>query len=408
MGLLLWLAVPAFAKDKEKIKRLTPTVRGSSGLFSLYVADTYRVGELSLAFHGIQFNREPGDIDITLFPASFTLGLHDRLEAFVSWEAHKRVNADAIMVNKLSPRGTISPARLANGILAYFNDTPFMDVGFGNGTGDLWTGIKFNLLSELRNNPLGLALQPIARVFLTDRREHLLRGLTSGATDAGLDIIVSKSLGVGTMVTGNLGFLSGQDLKGIKRQERLQWGVGLEAPLGTQKAYAILEVISSTFFGSGGPGEANPVSPLDLHAGLRTFPTPWLSIGGAYVLGLRSLNENRFGVPATGRQGWIVQIAFQHKTNRPPTIECSLDKGTITEGESASIKIRVLDPDDDVLSIIWRAPGSKIYQLQGSARFDSTGLKPGKYNIVGEVSDGEHKAACIVGITVEERKSSLP
>ena len=79
------------AQDKEKIKQLVPSAQGSTGLFNLYLADTLRRGEVSLGLNITHFNREPGDLDFTLFPVSITLGLHDRVEFFVAWETHRQV-----------------------------------------------------------------------------------------------------------------------------------------------------------------------------------------------------------------------------------------------------------------------------------------------------------------------------
>ena len=138
------------AQDRGKIKLLIPTHRGSTGLFNLPVADTFRQGEVALGVAAHKFNRDPGDIDYTIFPVSFTIGLTDRIELFGSMEAYKRVNADDIVVNKVLPRGALVPAVLNNnlpgGVVGFYNESPYMDVGFGDGTGDLWAGMKFNLL----------------------------------------------------------------------------------------------------------------------------------------------------------------------------------------------------------------------------------------------------------------------
>lgn len=228
--LIFLLTAVGLAQDKEKIKYLTPTWKGSTGLFNLFVADTLRQGEWSIAADSLKFNREPGDLDFEIFPLSITLGLTDRIEMFASFEAYKRVHADDIQVNKILTRNSpLVPARLRQtvpgqpGILAWYNDTPFMDVGFGDGTGDLWAGLKINVMSERRGSPFGLALQPIARFHLTDDREHLSRGLTSGATDGGFDGIVSKNLKGRATLTANAGLLFAGDLLGVDRQNRFNW-----------------------------------------------------------------------------------------------------------------------------------------------------------------------------------------
>jgi len=405
------LSTLAFGQDKEKIKYLTPTWKGSTGLFNLSLADTLRQGEWSVGVNSMKFHREPGDLDFTIFPVSFTLGLHDRIELFGSYEAYKRVNADQILVHKVNnPNFPQLPAQLSSGITGWYNDAPFMDVGFGDGTGDLWTGLKVNIMSERRGSPFGFALQPIARFHLTDSREHLARGLTSGATDYGADGIFSKNLPGGGYLTGNAGFMIAQDVRNVDRQNRFNYGIGFDAPLGTLKAHVIGELVGSTFYCSRNPLIGNPVSPLDLYAGLRFHPSKWIAVSGAYNFNFRTIDESRYGIDATDRHGWYAQLAFQRKVNRPPTVECTVDRATITgsargvEGDKATVSVTVNDEDDDTLTVNWRTSGGKLTQQENAAVFDSTGVAPGKYTVTAEVTDGENTATCTSDITVEKRK----
>lgn len=397
------LSSVGFGQDREKIKQLTPSLHGSTGLFNLYLADTLRQGEFTIGLHATKFNREPGDLDFTIFPVSFTLGLHDRLELFGSYEVHKRTHADAILVNKIAPGGPIVPARIATGQVAFFNDAPFLDVGFGDGAGDLWAGLKINLLSERRGEPIGLAVQPIARFHLTDKREHLARGLTTGATDAGFDFILSKDLAGGGYFTGNAGLLFAQDRLNVDRQNLFRYGVGFDVPMGTPSAHFIAELVGTHFYGSKATSElTNPTAPLDLYAGLRVFPARWVALSGAYNFNLKTNDD--LGIPSTDRHGFYAQLLFQRKVNRPPTIECTAERATVTEGDSVTVRAIVTDPDDDVLTISWRAPaGGTVTQRNGEAVFNSSGLTPGRYTVIGEVTDGEHVATCSVDITVEKR-----
>ena len=72
-ALILALATALVAQEnKARIKQQTPTISGSTGLFNLPTADTLREGEFSFGFHTSKFNREPGDIDITVYPITFT------------------------------------------------------------------------------------------------------------------------------------------------------------------------------------------------------------------------------------------------------------------------------------------------------------------------------------------------
>jgi outer membrane protein OmpA-like peptidoglycan-associated protein len=404
LGVIALLLVGSgLGQDRERIKFLAPNVKGSSGLFQLPVAETYRQGEFTLGLNSYQFYREPGRLAFTLYPLSVTVGLHDRVELWSSWEVHKRVHARYIMVNKILPTQPLEQARLRNGNLTAYNDAPFMDVGFGDAPGEIWLGAKFNVLSERRGAPLGLAFQPLARIHTTDDRAVLARGLSAGATDAGFELILSKNLPGGGVVTGTSGALFAQDKLGIDRQNRLTYGAGFAAPLGTLRAQLIAEVAGSTFFGDRSPG-LNPVSPVDLDAGLRVFPANWMSLSGAYLLNLRTLDEAIWGVPPTGRHGWIVQLAFHRKVDRPPTVECSAERTTVTEGDSVTIRAEVFDEDDDVLTVTWRTTGGRITQQNNTAVLDTTGLTEGRYTVTAEVSDRRTTSTCAIDVNVEKRR----
>ncbi len=401
------LAGLAVAQDKEKIKLLTPTHRGSTGLFNLSVADTFRQGEFAISVNAHKFNRDPGQIDYTIFPVSFTVGLTDRIELFGSMEAYKRVNADDIVVNKILPRGALVPAVLNNnqpgGVVGFYNESPYMDVGFGDGSGDLWAGVKFNLLSERHGGPVGLAVQPIVKFHVTNDRQHLLRGLTSGATDGGFDMILSKNIAGGGTVTFNGGLLFAGDRAGIDRQDSFNWGGGFETPLGTQSVHLIGEVLGRMFYGSSDTSPyVNSDDPIDAYAGLRVFPSKWMSLTGAANYHFTGTSVP--GVVDANCTGFYVQAALKRTINKPPTAECSSSATTVTEGEKATVSARISDPDDDNLSVNWKTSGGSLSQGDNSATLDTTGLDPGRYSVMLEVSDGDNVASCSSDITVEKRK----
>ncbi len=397
------------AQDRGKIKFLIPTHRGSTGLFNLPVADTFRQGEVALGFAAHKFNRDPGDIDYTIFPVSFTVGLTDRIELFGSMEAYKRVNADDIVVNKVLPRGALVPAVLNNdlpgGTVGFYNESPYMDVGFGDGTGDLYAGVKFNLLSERHGAPVGIAFQPVVKFHLTDDRQHLLRGLTSGATDGGFDFILSKNIAGGGTFTADVGYIWAGDRTGIDRQNSLNWGAGFGLPLGTQSFQLIGEMLGTHFIGTSTTSEwVNSNDPADAYLGLRAYAGKSFALTGA-------VNYHITGTDVPGVQdsdcvGFYVQAAIKRTIDEPPTVECAAEPSTVTEGDTATVNATMSDPDDDTLTTTWKASGGKLTQTDGSATLDTTGLEAGRYSVMVEVSDGEKVASCSADITVEKNKQA--
>ena len=403
-SLLLFPAFTDSVEGREQIKFLNPTFIGSTGLFSLFKPSTLRRGEWSVALHGTSVQREPGDLSLTLFPLSVTLGVHDRLEFFFSWETYRRIEANALQVNKTSAPDEVLPSRLATGALGFFNDLPFLDGALGEGPGEFWTGLKLNLLSELSGAPLGWAVQARTRFSIEDSPQRLLQGLATGTADAGFDLLFSKDIGDGPSLTGNAGILFVQDRFEVDRQHEFKYGVGLELPFWHDNSRLIGELVGSQFFGSHSPSTiANPVSPLDLLAGIRLLSFRRLHLSGAYRSNLRRIDPELLGIPKTGRHGWFLQIVFQRKINRSPSVKCSVDQGVLLEGDLTTIRVSVSDPDDEVLGITWTASSGRITLNDDSAIFDSTGLPAGQYTVNTELDDGESTSSCTVNILVREK-----
>ena len=409
VGILCFL--PCLARNKERVKHLGSTGKGSSGLFNLYVPDTLRRGEASLGFSGIHLNREPGALEFTLFPLSLAVGLDDRVEIFTSWEANRRVNARAIKTFKLGSDSPVSPAVLQNSTAtaAYFNDAPFLDVGFGSGAGELWTGLKFNVLSESRGSPFGLAWQPVVKLPLSQSRSRLLRGLTNGSIEAGYDFLFSKEVGEGLLVA-NYGYLFTESSQGIDLQHRLNYGIGYERPLGSPHVRVLLELLGSRFFG-GRSGLANPKSPLDFYSGLRFSPAHWISISAAYGANFNQIDPSLpiYQIPSASRNGFFLQVAFHRKVNRPPSVQCNPLDILVREGETVVIRVAIADPDDDLLSLTWTASAGAISRRNTAVVFDSSGLEEGRYVVTAEVGDGRQTSSCssIIRVEKEERRPEI-
>lgn len=422
-----FLAVPAMAQNKGKIKQFAPTYKGSSGLFATPFADTLRPGEYSFGLNAFYFHREPGDLSITNFPISFSIGVVDRVEFFASYEIHKRVHGNQIQPNTQDPfiDGTLPPLSAtqipqAGGCVrqecttAFFNDTPFLDVGFGSGPGQLSVGAKFNILSERRGDPFALAFQPIFKFDLDASRSRLSRGLSSGANDGGFDVIMSKDVKGGGTLTFSSGLVFTGDPRNVERQNEWNYGGGVSFPLGSKNVHFLGEIAGTAFFGNRGqdsqgrPNFANPRAPLDVYAGIRAFPIRWLAVTGGYLGNIgQTIDEELFGIEATDRHGFFAQLSFNRKTNRPPTVSCDPTQATVTERDSVTVNASVIDVDDDDLTITWTASGGRVRSNNRSAVFDSTGLNPGRYTVKADVTDGDGAtASCSADINVSKRNQA--
>ena len=67
---------------------------GPTGLFTIYNGDTLRRGEYTFSIAYSNYDRDPGDVDLTVVPLSFNVGINDYLELFFSTEGWRGVNVN--------------------------------------------------------------------------------------------------------------------------------------------------------------------------------------------------------------------------------------------------------------------------------------------------------------------------
>ncbi len=97
--------------------------------------------------------------------------------------------------------------------------------------------------------------------------------------------------------------------------------------------------------------------------------------------------------------------------NRPPTLNCVTDSGSLTVREGTSVKILANAQDldrNDKLSFDWSASGGgRLRADNGSVTFDSAGLDPGIYTVDLTVRDKkQNTAVCAVDLNVEKNKQA--
>src|SRR5882672_3252685 len=87
--LILCAAVTAQTRRLERDPRnQSPSVGtggpegGATGLFTIYDGSTIRRGEFTFSVAYSNYDRDPGNVDITDVPSSFNVGLNDHIEVF--------------------------------------------------------------------------------------------------------------------------------------------------------------------------------------------------------------------------------------------------------------------------------------------------------------------------------------
>jgi len=94
------VAVAQTPRGENDPRNLSPSVGtggpegGPTGLFTIYDGQTLRRGEYTFSFAFSNYDRDPGNVDITDWPASFNVGLNDHLELFFKTNAYRGIKVN--------------------------------------------------------------------------------------------------------------------------------------------------------------------------------------------------------------------------------------------------------------------------------------------------------------------------
>jgi len=99
---MLMFAVPAQDKlSNDDPRNFAPTVGtggtpgGPTGLFTIYDGKTLRRGEYTFSLALSNYDRDPGNVDISDVPGSFQIGLTNRLELFLNSNLYRGIKVNA-------------------------------------------------------------------------------------------------------------------------------------------------------------------------------------------------------------------------------------------------------------------------------------------------------------------------
>jgi len=125
----------------------------------------------------------------------------------------------------------------------------------------------------------------------------------------------------------------------------------------------------------------------------------WNSSGanpGTYTVRVR-VDDGRGGTADCS-----AEIRVEPRPNRPPTMSCSADRDSVFVGEPVQITATTGDSDNDPLTFSWSTSGGRVIGSGSSVRFDTSGLRPGRYAVTGRADDGRGGAAdCSVNVNVQ-------
>ncbi|MBK7394447.1 MAG: hypothetical protein IPI64_14335 [Chloracidobacterium sp.] len=93
--LMLAFAVPAQNLSEKDDRNTAPTIAGPTGLFTVYDGKTLRKGEYTFSAAVNNYDRDPGNADITTVPANFQIGLTNNLELFFNTEMYRGIKVNS-------------------------------------------------------------------------------------------------------------------------------------------------------------------------------------------------------------------------------------------------------------------------------------------------------------------------
>ena len=102
-----------------------------------------------------------------------------------------------------------------------------------------------------------------------------------------------------------------------------------------------------------------------------------------------------------GNASCSADVRVEPKPNRPPTLTCSVDRGSVLPGEIVNVSADGSSPEGFPLQYEWKSNGGRVTGSGSRVQFDTTGLAPGSYAVTARASDGHGGAAdCVADVNV--------
>jgi len=399
-----------------EVRPATPTYSGDTGLFNLSSAYTLPKGGFSVGLFRESLNRDPKDLNISIFGLSLAYGATSRFEVFGNIGLQNRIDADALF----------QPG--------FYADYPFVTTDWQTGVGDVQVGGKYKFLDDYRGEAVGLALRGYVKLPTADNK----LGLGTGKVSAGADLILSKTLSYGADIHGSVGFqvngnpdampstVPGAPTTSpgtISVGNAFKWGAGLNVPA-LRIAQLQAEVTGAAYTGS----DFKQTNWVDFRVGPVVWIRPGIFIRPAFAVNL-NFNDRGLNQGIASYSDWELSVGYHPGTvarevvtppppppppsNRPPTVACEVEKSTILPGETVRVRATASDPDGDPLTYTWSASAGKISGSGAQATLDSTGVvPPATITVTVRVSDGrggtnESRCSTRVEKPVESRPEAI-
>jgi len=414
---------PAWAQDTATTKDDRPAITtfwGDTGLWFVPTAEVIKSRGWAFGAYRTEQDFKQGSTDVSYYPATFAVGVGDRVELFGSARTVTAIDRDT--------RPLFNPST-ANGGGGVVNEYPLVREGWtGTNFGDVYAGAKFNLMSEHRRQPVAMAFRATVK-FPTAGEDNV----GTGQFDYFGDLIVSKEVNPVIEVSGFGGFALRGDPTGVSLSDGVRWGFGaafgprssirltteLHGEVPTDSSVVITPGALAAVDGSISPTETELDSRVNAAAGI-TWQHPngmLVGIGMNYRFGI----EGRSGVGLQLRLGFHSGVKiFQPPpplppppaplrvetpppapvveapkpapppppANRAPTVRAQCDPCRVEVGQSLTLRATSQDPDGDAVSARWSVPSGTIADSRAATTQWRAQTAPGKIVLSVTAEDG--------------------
>jgi outer membrane protein OmpA-like peptidoglycan-associated protein len=374
-----------------EVHPFAPSYEGTTGLFHMPIAYTLPKGKFSFSLFRDNLDRDPKDEDISIHGLSLGYGATDKLEIYGNIGLQNRIDADALFQ------------------AGFVNDYPFVSTPWETGVGDVKLGLKYKFLDDYHGDAVGLAVRGFAKLPTADEA----KGLGTGKTAFGGDLIISKSLAEKADIHGSIGYQVNSDPDEVNLGNAFKWAVGLNIPA----CYFIqlqAELMGTNYSGDDDFEQTNP---LDLVVGPVVWFKPGFFIRPAISWNL-NFNDRGLGSGSKSWTGRHISIGYHPgaacrevytpppppppPSNGNPTVSCSVERSNLLPGESTGVRASASDPDGDPLTYEWSATAGSVSGSGPAVTFNSAGMSAGSSStITVRVSDGRggsQSANCPVSV----------